>query len=153
MKITLQRKYKKSDYTIGKLFINDTYFCDTLEDKDRGLNSEMPESKIASNKIHGQTAIPTGEYIINMNTVSHKFKDRSWAKPFGGKLPRLLNVKGFEGILIHVGNTAKDSLGCILVGRNNVKGKVTESTATFNNLMRKLLQASLKNEQITINIE
>ena len=153
MKIILQRKYKKNDYTIGKLFINNTYFCDTLEDKDRGLTSEMLESTIKTIKIHSQTAIPTGEYLIDLNTVSPKFKDRSWAKPYGGKLPRLLNVKGFDGILIHVGNVAKDSLGCILVGKNTIKGKITDSTVTFNKLMKLLIQASLKGELLTLIIK
>lgn len=153
MKIILQRKYKKNDYTIGKLFINNTYFCDTLEDKDRGLTSEMLESTIKTIKIHGQTAIPTGEYSIDLNTISPKFKDRSWAKPYGGKLPRLLNVKGFDGILIHVGNVAKDSLGCILVGKNTIKGKITDSTVTFNKLMKLLIQASLKGELLTLIIK
>ena len=153
MKVKILRKYKKDNYTIGKLFIDDKYFCDTLEDTDRNLNSRMSELEIKNKKIYGNTAIPTGEYIVDLNTVSPKFKDKSWAKPYGGKLPRLLNVKGFEGILIHVGNTPKDTLGCVLVGKNTIKGKLTDSTNTFKVLMRHLLQASLKNELITINIE
>lgn len=73
-----------------------------------------------------------------MNTVSPKFKDRVWAKPYGGKLPRLENVPGYEGVLIHVGNKPADTLGCILVGQNKVKGQVINSTATFNKLMEAL---------------
>ena len=76
----------------------------------------MTEEEIKSKKIYGQTAISTGIYKIDMNTVSPKFKDRSWAKPYDGKLPRLLNVPGYEGILIHVGNTVEYTSGCILVG-------------------------------------
>ena len=112
----------------------------------------MSESEIKLKKVYSKTAIPTGTYEIIMNTISPKFKNRSWAKPYGGKLPRLLNVKGFEGVLIHVGNKPEDSLGCILVGKNNIKGQVTESTITFNKLMKELLQAHLKKEQITITL-
>lgn len=153
MILKLIRKYKKNDYTIGNLYIDNKYYCNTLEDTDRGLSSVMLESKIKNNKVYSSTAIPTGEYEIDLNTVSQKFKNRSWAKLYGGKLPRLLNVKGFEGILIHVGNTAKDSLGCILVGENTIKGKLTNSTNTFHNLMKRLIQASLNKESIIINIE
>ena len=123
MELNLKRKYKDPKYTIGDLYINDKLFCNTIEDTDRGLKDSMTLTDIKAKKVYGQTAIPTGTYEIDMNTVSPKFKDRSWAKPYGGKLPRLLNVKGFEGILIHTGNTAKDSLGCILMGINTKKGK------------------------------
>lgn len=152
MELKLDRKYKKPNYTIGKLYINDKYFCDTIEDTDRGLKDSMSESEIKLKKVYSKTAIPTGTYEIVMNTISPKFKNRSWAKPYGGKLPRLLNVKGFDGVLIHVGNKPEDSLGCILVGKNNIKGQVTESTITFNKLMKELLQAHLKKEQITITL-
>lgn len=152
MKLKLDRKYKKPNYTIGKLYINDKYFCDSIEDADRGLKDSMNEAEIKLKKVYSKTAIPTGTYEIIMNTISPKFKNRSWAKPYGGKLPRLLNVKGFDGVLIHVGNKPEDSLGCILVGKNNIKGQVTESTITFNKLMKELLQAHLKKEQITITL-
>lgn len=153
MELFLERKYKKSNYTIGNLYIDGTFFCNTIEDKDRDLNSNMTESQIRSKKIYGETAIPTGTYTIDMNTISPKFKTRSWAKPYGGRLPRLLDVKGFEGVLIHVGNTSKDSLGCVLVGENKVKGQVINSTITFNKLMKILLEASLEGETITLTIK
>ena len=152
MNLKLVRKEKTSKYTIGDLYINDKFFCNTIEDVDRGLSDEMSEAEIKAKKVYGQTAIPTGTYTINMNTVSPKFKDRSWAKPFGGKLPRLLDVKGFDGVLAHCGNTEKDSLGCLIVGNHTMKGRVTESTVTFNKLMKELLQAHLKNEKINISI-
>lgn len=153
MELVISRDYKKDNYTIGRLYINDKFFCNTLEDKDRNLSDSMSESQVKSIKIYGETAIPTGTYTIDMNTVSTKFKDRSWAKPYGGKLPRLLNVKGFEGILIHTGNTAKDSLGCIIVGLNTKRGMVTNSTEYFHKLMKELLAAKLKGEEIKITIK
>lgn len=154
MKLKVKRKAFEKDYTIGKLYIDGVAFCDTLEDTDRGITQEMPLEEIKAKKVYGKTAIPKGTYNIDMNTVSPKFKDRSWAKPYGGKLPRLIGVKGFEGILLHVGNTASDSSGCLLVGKNSIKGMVTDSTRTFHTLMSKfLLPAKVKGEKITITIE
>ena len=153
MEIILQRRFKGPKYTIGSLFINGEYFCDTIEDKDRNLNDSMTEEEIKRIKVYGETAIPYGTYKIDMNILSPKFKDRTWAKPYGGKLPRLLRVKGFEGILIHVGNTEKDSLGCIIVGENKQVGRVINSTATFNKLMTVLLKAKLKEEEIEVTIK
>lgn len=153
MELLLSRDYKKDKYTIGRLYINGKFFCNTIEDKDRNLNSSMSEAQIKGLKVYGETAIPIGTYIIDMNTVSPKFKDRTWAKPYSGKLPRLLNVKGFEGVLMHVGNTCQDSLGCVLIGLNTRKGMVTNSTEYFHKLMKELLAAKLKGEEIKITIK
>ena len=153
MKLTLKRTFKGPRYTIGKLFINGVYECDTLEDQDRGLTSQMSLEEIKAKKVYGETAIPTGTYSINMTTVSPKFKDRAWAKPYKGILPRLENVKGYEGVLIHVGNKAEDTLGCILVGENKVKGQVINSTAAFYELMTVLLKAKSIGESIELTIE
>lgn len=152
MELRLNRRYKGPKYTIGNLYIDDIYFCDTLEDIDRGITSSTSLEDISRKKVYGQTAIPTGTYKVNLNVVSPKFKNRSWAKPYGGKVPRLMNVPGFEGVLIHPGNTDSDTSGCILVGKNTVVGKVMESTITFNGLMKKLLEAKAKGESIQINI-
>ena len=152
MKLELKRRFKGPKYTIGSLFINGVYECDTIEDVDRGLTDNMSVEEIKAKKVYGETAIPAGTYKIDMNTVSPKFKDRSWAKFCGGKLPRLLDVKGYEGVLIHVGNKAEDSLGCILVGDNKIKGQIINSTATFQELYGELLKAKVKGEEITINI-
>ena len=153
MKLLLRRIFKGPRYTIGKLFINGVYECDTLEDQDRGLTSQMSLEEIKAEKVYGVTAIPTGTYSINMTTVSPKFKDRAWAKPYKGILPRLENVKGYEGVLIHVGNKAEDTLGCILVGENKVKGQVINSTAAFYELMTVLLKAKSIGESIELTIE
>lgn len=135
MEILIKRIAKRPNYTIGKLYIDGQYYFDTLEDTDRGLTQSMSLKEIQSKKIYGKTAIPTGEYKLDMNTISPKFKNRTWAKPWEGKIPRLIGVPGFEGVLIHPGNIPEDTYGCILVGYNKVVGKVINSTEAFNKLM------------------
>lgn len=142
MNITLNRIAKKAKYTIGKFYINDQYFCDTLEDTDRGLTQSMTEQQIGSKKVYGETAIPTGTYRIIIS-YSNKFKKQ---------MPLLLNVPGFAGIRIHSGNTEKDSLGCILVGKNKAVGKVLESRDTYSKLFS-ILQEANKKETIKITIK
>ena len=151
-KLKLERAYKKEGYTIGNLYVNGGFFCNTLEDTDRGLNSKMSALEIAGRKIPGETAIPTGTYTIDMNTVSPKFSKRPAYNFCNGKLPRLLNVPGFDGILCHAGNYSKDSFGCILVGKNTVKGAVMDSMATFKALYAILDKANKRGDKITIEI-
>lgn len=149
MKLLLKRIAKKDKYTIGDLYIDGKWFSNTLEDTDRGLTQDMSLEEIKKIKVYGKTAIPTGIYRVRMDVTSQKFKNRSWAKPYNGKLPRLVNVPGYEGVLIHVGNSDSDSLGCILVGKNTIKGKVTDSINTFKVLMNKLQGQ----DDITLTIE
>lgn len=141
MEITIIRKYLKYNYTIGDMLIDGVFFCNTLEDTDRNLYQDMDVEYIKSRKIIGNTAIPYGTYKINTNISSSKYSNYikyPWAKKIKGKVPRVMDVKGFDGILIHVGNTDRDTLGCILVGENKIKGKVINSTDTFNKFIRKL---------------
>ena len=134
MTITLSRDYPKADYTIGRLYIDGQFFCNTLEDTDRGLTNRMTEQQIRFVKIIARTAIPKGEYQIE-TTYSPKYKR---------KMPQLLHVKGFEGIRIHSGNTADDTEGCILLGKNTAKGRLTESRATVQEFERLLQKAGGK---------
>lgn len=141
MRLILKRLYKKSTYTIGKLFINDAYFCDILEDTDRGLSSDMPLEEIKVKKVMAKTAIPRGEYKVTLDVVSPRFsKDSFYSKVCQGKLPRLLDVKGYEGVLIHAGNIAEHTEGCLLCGENKAKGQVLNSRVTFENLYKELLK-------------
>ena len=149
MKLLLKRIAKKNLYTIGKLYIDGKYFADTIEDKDRGIKQTMPLEEITSIKVKNETAIPTGTYSVNMNIVSPKFKDRTWAKPYNGKIPRLINVPGFDGVLIHPGTDQNSTSGCIIVGQNKVVGRVINSQVTFKRLMSIL---PIK-ESITLTIE
>jgi hypothetical protein len=144
MEILIKRLYKKSNYTISKVYINGTYFSDALEDTDRGLTSDMSLEEIKNKKIYGKTAIPTGLYTI-LYTFSPKFKRM---------LPLINNVKGFDGIRLHSGNTAEDSLGCVLLGFNKEKGKVLQSRDTCNKFYKLIEEAiTKKNESITLKIE
>jgi hypothetical protein len=150
MKLVLKRINNQDNYCEGKLYIDGIYQCDVIEDTDRGLTNEMSITEIQSKKVYGETAIPKGTYQITLDVVSPKFKDRSWATFCEGKLPRLLDVPGFEGVLIHTGNEASNSLGCLLVGQKTKDGWVSNSTQTFKDLYYKLKQAT---DQITITIE
>ena len=152
MKLKLKREIKEANYTVGSLYINDKYECKTVEYTDRGLSDNMPENEINSKKVYGQTAIPTGTYRIDMSTISLRLKDRSWAKPYGGKLPRLIGVKGFDGLLIHPVNKAEESLGCIGPNESVNKGIGSNSVKAFNKIMLALLEAKAKGENITIEI-
>jgi hypothetical protein len=142
MNLKLQRRFLGSGYTIGSLYIDGVYFCDTLEDTDRGLRQSMSIAEIRQKKIAGQTAIPTGTYSVTMDTVSPKYSAREAYRFCGGKLPRLIDVPGYEGILIHIGNFDSDTEGCILVGENKVKGQVINSTDTFRRLYEILKTAT-----------
>ena len=147
MKIKLKRIALKKDYTIGKMYIDDVYFCDTLEDAVRDLNKNGKFDN-GEKKIYGQTAIPYGTYEVTTNVVSSRFKNRVWAKPYNGKIPRLLNVQSFDGVLLHPGSSQLDTSGCILVGKNTIIGRLTDSQKTFHLLMQKI-----KNQKnITIEI-
>ena len=153
MEILVDRKWKKQSYTISNLLVDGEWFCNVLEDTDRGLDDQMPESKIKELKKPSITAIPRGTYEITLDVTSPKFSKISFYKEVcNGKLPRLLNVKGFEGILIHAGNTDKDSGGCLLVGVNLQKGKVLNSRETFKKLYKLLKDRKTRGEKITIKI-
>ena len=151
MELVVDRKWKKEKYTISNLTIDGKWFCNVLEDKDRGLNSNMPVSTIKMLKKPSITAIPSGTYEITLDVVSPKYSKVSFYKELcNGKMPRLLDVKGFEGILIHAGNTDKDSEGCLLVGHNKVKGQVINSRDTFKSLFKLLKERKQRGEKITI---
>jgi len=153
MRLKIDRRWKKETYTIGRLYVDGVLFCNTLEDKDRGLTRYDSLSTIYSEKVYGETAIPTGTYAVAMNVVSPKYAAVKWYKDLcGGRMPRLVNVPGFDGILIHPGNTALDTLGCVLVGKNTQVGRLTSSKDTFKALYKKMKEAVDRGETITIDI-
>lgn len=153
MELKVDRKWKKSGYTISNLYVDGVKFCNVLEDTDRGLSSSMPLSQIKESKIKTKTAIPTGRYQVTIDIVSPKYSKKStWVKYNSGKMPRLLNVPGYDGILIHPGNTAKDTDGCLLPGKNDKVGYVSNSTYWFKQLYEKMKVAKNNGEKIYITI-
>jgi len=153
MKLKVERKWPKATYTIGRLYVDGFYFCNTLEDRDRGLKQTDSKDYIRSRKVYMETAIPKGTYAVTLNVTSPKYAAVSWYWQLcRGKMPRLLNVPGFEGILVHPGSTALDSAGCLLVGKNTKVGALTSSKDTFKALYKKMKEATDKGEEITIEI-
>ena len=155
MKIKVERRWPKPTYTIGRLYVDGIYYFNTLEDKDRGLKQTDSLDYIKARKVAGETAVPKGTYGVAMNVTSPKYAAVSWYWNFcQGKMPRLLAVPGFDGILIHPGgsNGALDTRGCILVGLNKKVGKLTDSTACFQQLYRLMKAAADRGEEISIEI-
>lgn len=153
MEILLERNWKRETYTIGKLSVDGIPFCDTCEDRDRGLKQTDSVEEILKKKVPGETAIPTGRYRVTINVVSPKYAGVTFYRNFcGGRMPRLLDVPGYDGILIHPGTYALDSWGCILPGFNTIKGGVTESRRMWTALYRKMEEADARGEQIWITI-
>lgn len=157
MEILVYRKWPKAGYCIGRMYIDGQLICNSLEDTDRGLSDAMDESTIRSRKIYGKTAIPRGRYTIDMETVSPKFsKKEFYMEVCQGKLPRLKNVKGFEGILLHVADGPKgaDLLeGCIGIGLNKKVGQLCDGKETFKKVYALMKEAHDRGEIIYITIE
>lgn len=141
-------------YTISHIYVNGEYICDSVEDYDRGLYQGMTDKEIAKIKVRKQTAIPTGTYKLTMNVRSPKFSQYTYYKQYcNGYMPRLLDVPGFDGILIHRGSSANSSAGCIIVGYNTIKGRVTDSKKAWEKLMKQyLMPAKVLGEEITYTI-
>ena len=141
MKLTLKRIALRPTYTIGKLYIDDVYFCDTIEDTVRDINKNGKFDN-GEKKVHSKTAIPYGIYEIKW-TYSPRFKKYT---------PQLMNVPSFEGIRIHAGNTSADTEGCLILGENKQVGKVLNSRATINKFYPIIKKACSKGK-VTIEIK
>ena len=128
MLIKVKRFDFKDTYTAGRMYIDDVYFCYTLEDTVR-----------QGAKVYGKTAIPNGTYNLIIN----------YSNRFARDLPLLQNVPNFTGVRIHAGNTSKDTEGCILLGKTYAgKDFIGSSRSAFNDFFTKLKQA--KTATITI---
>jgi len=134
MELKLIRKTLTDKSTIGELFINGVFYCYTLEDKDRKLES-------GGKKIHSLTAIARGKYSVIVS-YSNRFKQY---------MPQIINVPQFEGIRIHSGNKSENTEGCILVGRTKSVDFIGESKIAYTGLFSQLKKVE-KTEKITIEI-
>lgn len=141
MKLTLKRIALRSTYTIGRLYVDGNYFCDTLEDTVRDLNKNGKFDN-GEKKVYGKTAIPYGTYEIKW-TYSPRFKKYT---------PQLMNVPSFSGIRIHAGNSAQNTQGCLLLGQNKKVGMVLNSRATINKFYPMIKEACSKGK-VTIEIK
>lgn len=142
MELRLERKYRNNNYCIDKLYINGKYFSDALEDPDRGLTDNMSLEEIKKIKIKDNTCIPYGTYNVTI----------TYSPRFNRNLPLINNVKGFEGIRVHNGNTPQDSSGCVLLGFNKIKGQVIDSKVTVNKFIDIVQKALNKGEKVIITI-
>ena len=141
MKLTLNRIALRSTYTIGRLYVDGNYFCDTLEDTVRDLNKNGKFDN-GEKKVYAKTAIPYGTYEIKW-TYSPRFKKYT---------PQLMNVPSFAGIRIHAGNSADQTEGCLLLGENKKVGMVLNSRATINKFYTIIKDACAKGK-VTIEIK
>jgi len=150
MDVVLKRIARRDTYTIGRFFMDGEQVCDSLEPKDRGLTSSMSRDEIAAIKVPSKTAIPTGRYRIGF-AYSPRFSHR-YTFLHNGLMPVILNVPGFQGILIHSGNTERDTAACVLVGENTVVGKVMNSVKTLREVYARMIEAHEAGEPIYITI-
>jgi len=161
MTLLLDRKYKNCKlgtrvYCIGKLYVDGKYVCDTIEDKDWGWDENTPIADIKAIKAKNKslTAIPHGTYKVRMDRVSPKFSTYDFYKKLcNGKVPYLCNVPAFSGVLIHCGSSERSSAGCVIVGKNTIKGQVTDTQSVFKKLYKLMLDAYKKGEKITLTIK
>ena len=131
MKLKLIRDTFTDKTSIGKLFINDTYECNTLEDIVR-----------YTPKVYGKTAIPEGTYQVIIDFSNKYQRD----------MPHVLNVPGFEGIRIHPGNKAEDTEGCILLGLSRKPDWIGQSRTAFEAFFDKLDETISRKEKVTLEI-
>lgn len=120
MQVRIERRWPKPSYTIGRVYIDGEFFCNSLEDRDRGLYHGMLVEDIARIKVVGETAIPKGRYKVAI----------TYSPKYGREMPQVMCVPGYTGVRIHSGNTAKDTEGCILLGKNDKLGWISQSRDT-----------------------
>ena len=149
MELKLDRIFRTNEYTIGELYVDGAYLCDTLEDPVRPLPEVCPNTPkgIAckcKEKVYGDTAVPAGTYEVKL----------SYSNRFKRIMPEILNVPHFLGIRIHSLNTSSETEGCIGVGEwNGVKENwISNSRNTYNKLFKLLKEARDNKESITITI-
>lgn len=144
MKIEVIREASNKDCTFGKLYINGKFYCNTLEDVQRDV------------KIKGETAIPKGAYVVTLRNAggkNEKYKEKFGTGHFG--MLYLNNIPNYEYVLIHIGNTKKDSEGCILVGlgKDVKSNSITQSTDAYKLIYPIIAKALLNKEKVEITVK
>lgn len=145
MQIKVQRVLSNKEETLGIMYLNGVPFCWTLEDQKQ------------IKKVMGETRIPEGEYEVKLRTVGghHEKYGKQFPAIHKGML-ELQNVPEFQFILIHIGNTDKDTDGCILVGEAPVLGEkisIVQSTSAYERMYKRVISCLDVNEKVTIKIE
>lgn len=157
MNILVDRTNITDKFTEGKLYINNEYFCDTLENPDRGLYQGMPVAQIKQIKVPKETAIPAGTYSVNLNiqTAYSNASHRLWYKQTAmkGIMPMIMNIPGFAGILIHYGTSTAWTEGCLLVGVKSSDGHLKADKSTIYKLYEIFAAVKSRNEKVTITIQ
>ena len=143
MEIEVRRTEFYPECTHGKLYIDDEYLCDTLEDQDRDFNRDGDITDKGEGKVYGQTAIPRGRYELVLKVSAR----------FGKTLPTILNVPGFTGVLIHSGNTPEETKGCILLGARQKRGRVMNSRFFMLRFMEIVKPAFEEGEKIYLSVK
>lgn len=131
MNLILKRTEFTNESTIGSLSLDGQHLCFTLEDVVR-----------TGEKVYGKTAIPAGKYDVTI-TMSNRFKRR---------LPLLKNVTNFEGVRIHKGNSAVDTLGCILVGKAKTTNRISNCAPAFDLVFDLIDGALARGDRVTLEI-
>lgn len=134
MEIRIIRTFKGRDYTVGDLFIDGAWQCNTLEPHAIDWTREK--------KTLGKTAIPEGRYELKL----------AMSRRYGCLMPYLLDVPHFTGIMIHKGMTVKDTKGCILVGHHKLKATLLRTRQTFDVIMEHIVAARRRNEKVTVSV-
>lgn len=143
MELLATRTTKTDTTSIGDFYINGDRYCNVLQPTDRGLTSDMSLDEIASIKIQDQTAIPTGRFqVVSYFSPKHNMN-----------VPLLLGVPGYGFVEIHVGNFAKDTDGCLLLGMGVAPDAVTESQVAVDGFYRQFFQALAAGEAVYITIQ
>lgn len=143
MEIEVVRKEYYPECTHGELYIDDEYLCDTLEDQDRDFNRDGDIADSGEGKVYGQTAIPRGRYRLVLRLSPR----------FNKVLPALLDVPGFDGVLVHSGNTPEDTKGCILLGARQKRGRVMSSRFYMLRLIEIVKPAFDEGEKIYLTVK
>ena len=152
LELLVERHEYGESYTMGKMWVAGMLFGDTIEPKSRHLTNSMPLSEIKAKKVYGATAIPCGRYRLEWR-VSPSLKNRSYAKGYDGKFPYLVNVPGWDGVMIHPFNYGPESKGCISVGEYYKPGAIMRATQGYKDLMDYyLVPAFRRGQEIYITI-